>query len=1246
MQLIRVLIVEDDRSQRALLVRLLTRAMAPREVAIDEADSIASAISRCRVGGECYDVVLLDLQLPDSEGARTFRTLRNLGLGAAFLVVTASSDEDLERELIREGVQEYLVKGSFDEPLLRRAVDHAMDRETLRRDLERSREEVKAGELAFEAQYRGAPIPIYTFAHEQGQFTLVDCNDEALAATGGGALNLLRQNLDELHPPDSLMARSIRQAFSSKEVVHAEIDYQFLAIEKRTILDATFAFVPPQFVMVYAKDIGVERGAIEKLKTSEARFRSQFEQSLIPMFVWCAIDDDFEFVDYNAAAIPLTGKDPRSLLGVRASVALRESPELLEAMAKCYRVGRPISLSVEAVIGSRGRRIVDISVGAFDVDGLILHVQDITEVVEAQQKIATSERDYRVFFEESPAGKLIVSSGGLIVEANAQITRILGYAAAELKAMPFADLMARGRATEMGEDALARHDGELLRKNGTFASVELSSSRLDDGRRLIDVRDLSDIRAAKARETFQANLLANVINSIVATDTHGIITYWNRSAERLFGWTANEAIGRQITELLVPDDAQEMTRELFARLPQLRRFDGEMHALRRDGTDVPVYVTISTVADAEGNPSGYVAVYFDLSDLRAEQEARRKNETLLSAVLDALPVGVFIFDPDGAIVRSNPAARAIWGIEEAAWQGSYGEFRAWWPLTGRELGADEWPMVHTRRDGIPILDVELEIERFDHHRRAILSSTFPILGDEGRVVAGVAVNQDITDQRLTEESLRRSEELFRSLVENLSEVITILDAEGTILYESSSVTTALGYDSSELVGINVTELLHPGDVERMHGHLREQMNFRSEVHSLTMDLRHKDGSWRTFDINTRGVRGDQWNIIATSRDVTERNALEERLQQMDRVSSLGRVAANVAHEINNVLMGIQPFAQLIQRRAAGDADLERASIQIGRALQRGKRVTQEILRFTQPAEPELATIDVPSLVESFRAEAQHLLGTAIDFVVIVEGGPLTVEADADQLTQVLTNLLLNARDAIDGAGHVTVLCRRDREVIDPRSPDGSRDMVHIEVRDSGRGIPQEVTDKIFEPLFTTKPRGTGLGLSVVHQIIKTHGGEIHLESREKVGTSFHIMLPSAADGIVEEAPTPRAAEPESEVRRVLLVEDDPVVTLGLSMLLESEGFSVQTVLTGGEAAPEIERFRPDIVLLDYGLPDMTGVDVFKIIRARWPDLPVIFSTGQGDRNALRESIESGGVGYLLKPYELNQLLDEMRRITE
>jgi PAS domain S-box-containing protein len=775
-------------------------------------------------------------------------------------------------------------------------------------------------------------------------------------------------------------------------------------------------------------------------------------------------------------------------------------------------------------------------------------------------------------------------------------------------------------------------------------SIDVTVAYFDREGLIAHFQDETDTRSAQARETFQASLLANVINSVIATDTSGTILYWNRSAEELFGWSAVEAVGQKITELLVPQNALEVTAKLFATLPETRRFDGEMRAMRKDGTEIPVYVTISSLADTDGRPNAYVAVYFDLTELRAEQDARRKNEDLLSAVLDNLPVGVFLVDGNGDVVRSNRAARAIWGIDEASWQGNYGKFRAWWPESGVPVDDHDWPGDRTRRDRTPLLDVELEIETFTHLRRRILNSTIPLLEDDQRV-ASVVVNQDITDQRLTEESLRRSEELFRSLVENLSEVITILDVDGTILYESPSVIRALGYEPSELIGRRITELLRPSDVDDVLGYLQEQLRDRDAIHSLSLDFRHKDGSWRKFDLNTKGLGGVHANIIATGRDVTEKNAMEERLQQMDRVSSLGRVAATVAHEINNVLMGIQPFAEIIRRRAAGDPHLERASVQIGRAMQRGRRVTQEILRFTQPAVPSLQPTDIGSLLESLRGEAQILLGPSVDFFIECDEGQLTTLADADQLTQVLTNLLLNARDAIEGRGEVTLLCYHDRSVTDLRSPGSSRDMVHIEVRDSGRGIQQEIADRIFDPLFTTKPRGTGLGLSVVHQIVKQHGGEIHVESREGEGTSFHVMLPLVPMEALEGDAAPGDAGAESELRRVLLVEDDPAVSLGLSMLLESDGFSVQIVVNGSEVLPEIERFRPDLVLLDYGLPDMSGVDVFRLVRARWPDLAVIFSTGQGEQQALREALETERTGYLLKPYDLRQLTDEMLRIT-
>jgi signal transduction histidine kinase len=228
--------------------------------------------------------------------------------------------------------------------------------------------------------------------------------------------------------------------------------------------------------------------------------------------------------------------------------------------------------------------------------------------------------------------------------------------------------------------------------------------------------------------------------------------------------------------------------------------------------------------------------------------------------------------------------------------------------------------------------------------------------------------------------------------------------------------------------------------------------------------------------------------------------MQAQLDQSERVSSLGRLSAVVAHEFNNVLMGISPFVEVIRRSAPDLPKVQNAVVHLNRAIERGKQITQDLLRFTRPAEPSRKEFDLTRWLHDFAREARALLPDRIELDTRFPSVPLNVNADPTQLDQLLRNLVANARDAVEGNGKVTI------EAVRPSSPTAGQN-IQICVSDTGKGIAPHVAESIFQPLFTTKRNGTGLGLAIARQIVVAHGGTIALSRRSEEGATFVITLP-------------------------------------------------------------------------------------------------------------------------------------------
>ena len=503
-------------------------------------------------------------------------------------------------------------------------------------------------------------------------------------------------------------------------------------------------------------------------------------------------------------------------------------------------------------------------------------------------------------------------------------------------------------------------------------------------------------------------------------------------------------------------------------------------------------------------------------------------------------------------------------------------------------------------------------------------------------------SRDVTEREESLAAVRHSEEHFRSIIENASDLIAIIERDGKLRYHSPSIERVLGITSDSVVGRAFLDFVHPDDAQRASQFLERQIADPAANGMVELRLHHQNGTWRSFEVVARNLTaaGAVTAIVTKARDITDRKLLEAQLAQANRLSSLGRLAATVAHEFNNVLMGMQPFTELMQRPNAAPSMISKGAWHISNSIQRGKRIALDILRFTQPAQPVTALVDVGEWWEKFAPEAE-IVGNTVSVVSKIQHRGTCVVADKEQLSQVMANLVANARDAMPAGGTLTV------EASQPAADSvfafgvvaNPEQFIQISVSDTGQGITPEVMQHIFEPLFTTKKSGgTGLGLAVAHQVLTQHGGYIFAESEVGRGTTFHLFFPKGVAPCDETCETPDQPQKPDELT-LLMIEDEQPIVEGISALLSCEGMNVVAVGTGAEAAAAVARFHPDVVLLDFGLPDMDGSEVYTLLRKLHPLLPVIFASGHGDRRAIHDGMADTRTRFLQKPFEGATLLE-------
>ena len=622
-----------------------------------------------------------------------------------------------------------------------------------------------------------------------------------------------------------------------------------------------------------------------------------------------------------------------------------------------------------------------------------------------------------------------------------------------------------------------------------------------------------------------------------------------------------------------------------------------------------------------------------LDDIKAAQTALTQSEGRLRRLIDASLDAVITVALDDLVLEWNEGAERLFGWTRAE---AIGEKLSELIVPPAKHDSYRQMLARTAGGGMksaPALRYATRaLDRLDREFPVELTLSAIEWGD--RLVATMFL-RDISDRVRAEEEAQ----LIQAVVNAAPFAIVGIDERGSVLSWNPAAEEMYGWSAEEMRGRSAAQLF-PDDSSEL-APLLDRIRLGVQVESEHAIQRRRDGKsiavvWTLAPLPPVG--GVRRSALLCA-DLSEQQHLERRLSDAEYLASLGRLAGTVAHEFNNVLMGIQSFAEVIGKRAPASESVTRAVGQIRLGVQRGRRITEDILRFTRAAvAPALQAIHL----DDWLATIEHDLSALVAPEVAVEiqmGAPgLTVIGDPGQLYQVVTNLVLNAKDAMPDGGRITILCRPCEPVTGTREP-----CVELAIRDTGIGMDDDAAAHAFEPLFTTKRGGTGLGLAVVQKIVRAHAGEVSFDTAAGRGTTFRIKLPARLE-TARPAAMPVAMRTFSP-HRILLVEDDIAVASGLADVLRSYDMTVDVLYSGVAAIEAIERFKPDVVVLDVGLPDRDGVAVYHDVADAHPDLPVLFSTGHADEARLDGPLSRRNVGFLRKPYPVESLLEEIERLT-
>jgi PAS domain S-box-containing protein len=752
--------------------------------------------------------------------------------------------------------------------------------------------------------------------------------------------------------------------------------------------------------------------------------------------------------------------------------------------------------------------------------------------------------------------------------------------------------------------------------------------------RLTDVTERK--RAAEARSRLAA-IVESSEDAIIGKTLDGVIVSWNPGAERLYGYRAAEVRGKPFSLLFPPDHPNELP-GILKRLRQGKRIEhAEVVHVRKDGRRVDVSLSISPIKDAAGAVIGASAIGRDVTDRKRAEAELQEAESRFRQLAENIHGVFWLIDfHTGQMLFISAAYEAIWG---RTCQSLYEQPQSFLEAIHPEDRERVRDAVRRQFRGEYTLNEEYRVVWPDGGIRWVWDRGFLIKDHAGRVYRIGGIAEDVTARKQAEEAVAANERRFRALVENSWDGVTLVAADGTILYTNPALLRNLGYAAEEFVNRDGFALMHPDDrpaIKRVLAQLVEKPEVRQ---TAQYRMRHRDGSWRwregtgTNLLAEPSVRA----IVVNYRDVTERRRLEEELRQranqlLEADHRKNEFLAMLGHELRNPLALLCNALEVVKRSGPAEPLVEPARQMMERQVLQLVRLVDDLLDVSRITFGKIQLHKEPVELAALVAQALETSRPLIDarrqeLTVSLPPEPLWLEADPTRLAQVVGNLLNNAAKYTEQGGRIWLTEERQN------------DQVVLRVRDTGIGMGAEMLTRAFD-LFVQAERsldrsegGLGIGLTLVRRLVELHGGDVRAFSDGPgKGSEFVVRLPVVQPHQhVGQAPKGRGGPWPS--RRILVVDDNVDVAESLAQYLGVTGHEVRTAYNGPAALEVARTYQPEIVLLDIGMPGMDGYEMARRLRQE-PGLEnvlLVALTGYGQEEDRRRCQEAAIDHHLVKP---------------
>lgn len=1220
------------------------------------------------------------------------------------------------------------------------------------------------------AQFESMPVPTYIWQRKNEDFVLIDYNSAGAVITCGKIEDLLGKHLSELYQDRPEVLDDFKQCFEKKEIRKRESDFRLRATGEEKTFSVTYAFVPPDLVLVHTEDITARKHAEEELQRSYGRLEVLVEQRTAELSKAnrnleteivqrrraeeeCHEQRKAYFALFEASPISLWVEDcshmkacvqglrakgienlreyfiahPEEVLRCTQSVKIMDvnmaGLELFEASSKeeleqsAARIFREaLDFKREKLVAiAEEKTVFEIDTEAHTLKGnpkcihlkctaapgyentlekVFVSIMDITDRKRAEEECRKTGESYRVLFEDSPVCLCVEDCShmktcieGLRIRGISDFSshfgtypedvihcsepmkvRDVNRAGLELFKASGKEELIGGIDRVFGEESFAFKRNKLVAiSQGKYIFEAETPVRTLDGnlkyiylvctaapgsevsleRVFVSIQDMTDRKRAEdalreSEESYRAlaENLPGLVYRVYCRERKRM-QFFNDMLEPMTGYTAQElAVGEicRIEPMIIPEDRPGIVAEVTDAIKHHRPFQVEYRLRHKNGSIRYFVERGRPTGGPDGNLLYIDGVMFDVTDRRQAEQALTESEHKFRTIVETAQEGIWVLDADHNTSYVNRRLTEMFGYSPEEMLGRH--LHDFMDKEGRIQA-----QIYEERRKAGISEVhEFRFVRRDASCLWTLISTNPFFDSEGRYAGALGMLTDVTDRKRSEEALRESEAKYAALVEQARDGVFMV-ADERIKFANLALARMSGYEPDELIDMPMLNLIAPecrDQIAEIYGR-----RIKGEEPPTAFESRGlcKDGTVVDIEISTATIRYKGKPAgMGIVRDLTERKKTEAELLRIQKLEAIGILAGGIAHDFNNLLVSILGNITLVKLNPNLPPDLAQMIEEAERSSLRAKDLTSQLLTFARGGAPIRKLVTLSMLLEKAARSAAE--GNNVRFEMSVPQDLWPIKADEGLIFQAIRSIVTNAQQAMPQGGTIEVRAENETVVRETALPLEPGNYVKISVCDTGIGIPKEFLSKVFDPYFTTKQKGSGLGLTIAYAVVKSHDGHIYVESELGVGTTVYVYLPAAREKRAEER-TPERAEPEpipEESRgRILLMDHEPMVRKVCGQMLIHLGFEVEYADDGAQAVGVYKEANQsgkpfDAVILDLTVPaERNGREAIKELAAFDPGIKAIVSSGSPDDPFVLHFREYGFSGAIAKPYQLTEL---------